>query len=144
MTHAVLATPVRASRAVRLRAPLLTAGAVAAGTLALHLRDPHEPGSWGFCPYYAATGLYCPGCGALRAVNDLTNLDVTGAASSNLLFVASIPLVLYFWVRWTQRAWAGTAPAREGHPRLAIAALVVLMVVFAVLRNLPVGSWLAP
>ena len=62
----------------RMRAPLVTIGGLAAATVALHFRDPHVQGSWGFCPS-AAMGFYCPGCGGLRAVNDLTNGEV-GAA----------------------------------------------------------------
>lgn len=147
MADAVLPAPLRsAQRAVRMRAPLLTAGAVGVATIALHLRDPHTSGSWGYCPFYAMTGMYCPGCGGLRAVNDLTNLDLVGAASSNLLFVASIPLILLFWLRWARRSWKGgevAAPAPAGTVAL-VTVVAVLMVVFTVLRNLPAGSWLAP
>ena len=74
---------------------LVTAAVVGAAAVALHFRDPHSSGSWGICPLFAATGIYCPGCGGLRAVNDLTNADVVAAASSNLLFVASIPLLVF-------------------------------------------------
>ena len=144
------------SRLDRLRAPLLTAGIVGGLTLALHFRDPHAAGSWGFCPWYALTGLYCPGCGALRAVNDLGNGDVLAALSSNLLFVAMVPLLVYWWLRWTQRAWSGapknSAPPKtpsktsawNQHAGVWIAVGTVVMLVFGVLRNLPAGSWLAP
>ena len=138
-----------AGRLERLRAPLLTAGVVGGLTIALHVRDPHSPGSWGLCPWLVLTGSYCPGCGGLRAVNDLGHGDLVGAASSNLLFVASIPLLVWFWVRWTRRAWAGAEHPAEGpawareHSTVLIGAFTVLMLVFAVLRNLP-GSWLAP
>jgi hypothetical protein len=123
---------------------LLAAGAIAAATLALHVRDPHQTGSWGICPLYAATGIYCPGCGGLRAVNDLSNGDVFGAASSNLLFVASIPLLVFFWVRWFRAGWAGRSTGDVGNPYLFTTVLVVVMAVFTVARNLPFGSWLAP
>ncbi len=83
--------PRERTRWQRVRVPLLTGGLVGAATIALHFRDPHEAGSWGYCPFSALTGLYCPGCGGLRAVNDLTNGDVLGAASSNLVFVAAGP-----------------------------------------------------
>jgi hypothetical protein len=145
-----LATEVREpTRFERLRTPLLTGGIVTGLTVALHFRDPHASGSWGFCPFYALTGLYCPGCGGLRAVNDLTNGDLLGAASSNLLFLVSIPLLVVLWLRWTNRAWTG-GPAPAGRARFGvsvgvwIAALSTVLVVFGVLRNLPVGSWLAP
>ena len=148
------ATPLAApppSRLHRLRAPLLTAGIVGGLTIALHFRDPHAAGSWGFCPWHALTGLYCPGCGALRAVNDLGNGDVLGALSSNLLFVAMVPVLVYFWLRWTQRAWSDVPKSSAQKTAVWqlpagvwIAAGTVVMLVFGVLRNLPAGSWLAP
>jgi hypothetical protein len=143
------ATPFSAtppSRLDRLRGPLLTAAVVGGLTLALHFRDPHAAGSWGFCPWHALTGLYCPGCGGLRAVNDLGNGDVVEALSSNLLFVAMVPLLVYWWVQWTQRAWSGApkASATNQHAGVWVAVGAVAMVVFGVLRNLPAGSWLAP
>jgi len=130
-----------------LRDPLLVGGAVAALTLALHLRDPHASGSWGGCPWLALTGKYCPGCGGLRAVNDLTDGHVLAALSSNLVFVASVPLLLVWWALWVRRAWTG-APATGGvsaRTRTAwIAVAAVVTLVFTVLRNTPAGAWLAP
>jgi len=109
----------------------------------LHLRDPHDSGSYGFCPFYAATGHYCPGCGGLRAVNDLTNGDLASAASSNLLFVASIPVLVYAWFRWLRVQWRGD-PAPPLNPYVLTSVSIGLMVVFTVVRNLPFGAWLEP
>ena len=124
-------------------APALVIGGLAAATLALHLRDPHESGSWGYCPS-AALGLWCPGCGALRAVNDLTNGDLAAAASSNLLLVVLAPVAVLGLALWLADSWRGT---RRSVPRSwrapLVAAAAVVLVVFTVLRNLP-GSWLAP
>ena len=134
------------TRFERLHGPLITGGLVGGLTVALHFRDPHSSGSWGYCPFYAMTGLYCPGCGGLRAVNDLTNGDLHGAASSNLVFVALVPLIVLWWVRWTSRAWTG-APVKGVAGRRAsvsIAMFAVVLLVFGVVRNLPMGSWLAP
>jgi hypothetical protein len=145
-----LATEARAAtRWDRLRTPLLTGGVVGGLTIALHFRDPHASGSWGYCPFYALTGLYCPGCGGLRAVNDLTNGDVGAAVSSNLLFVALIPVIVVLWLRWTDRAWRGaSAPAERERFGVSVGVWVtvfaVVLAVFGVLRNLPMGSWLAP
>ena len=124
---------------------MLLAGGLLAASVALHLRDPHRTGSWGFCPWLLLTGTYCPGCGGLRAVNDLTDGDVAAAASSNLLFVGPLPLVAVLWGRpsWT----AGAASYDRVDPRRHLvwaAAFLALAVGFAVLRNLPVGAWLAP
>ena len=71
--------------------PTAVVGTLATATVALHLRDPHVQGTWGICPTKAVLGIECPGCGGLRAVNDLTNLQLVDAISSNLVFVAAIP-----------------------------------------------------
>ena len=143
-TDAPPALPER-TRWQRLQGPLITGGLVGGVTIALHFRDPHSSGSSGYCPFYALTGLYCPGCGGLRAVNDLTNGDLAAGASSNLVFVALIPLIVLLWLRWTGRAWSG-APAPEGRDRFGVRVGVwvmvfaVVMVVFTVVRNLPMGA----
>jgi len=133
------------SRARRVRGPLLLAGGLLAASVALHLRDPHDAGSWGYCPWLLLTGTACPGCGGLRAVNDLTRGDVGAAASSNLLLVSSIPVLALLWVRGFGQRWRGV---RHPLPRPLVtvtAGLALLaIVVFWVVRNLPAGSWLAP
>lgn len=131
-------------RSERIRGPLLGAGALAAATLALHLRDPHVSHSWGVCPLFALTGIYCPGCGGLRGVNDLTDGHVAQAASSNLLLVLAIPFAALFFARWSYGAWTGReVRAVPAVPKAVTTGLVVLVVAFTLARNLP-GSWLAP
>ena len=138
------ATPDLSSRRQRMAAPLVTAGVVTVATLALHVRDPHAGGSWGYCPS-ALLGIWCPGCGGLRAVNDLGNGDLLGAASSNLAFVVALPFLLLGFAIWSSDRWRGVtrrfAPVLVS--RLSVA-LLALLTVFTVLRNLPAGSWLAP
>lgn len=133
-----------ASRRSRISGPLVLGGVVGVATVALHLRDPHQSGSWGYCPWKLLTGLDCPGCGSLRAVNDLTNGHLVAAASSNLLFVAMVPVAVAMWVVWLRRSWSGEpGPARSARAtRAAWTAAVVVVVVFTVLRNTPWGSWL--
>ena len=131
----------------RLAPPLAAGGLAAIGALALRVRDPHEGGSWGFCPI-ALLGLACPACGSLRAVNDLTHLDPGAAVSSNLLLVLALPVVVALWVRRLVVLWRegpdGGAPHPLDAPRSAWIALGVLVVAFTVARNLPAGAWLAP
>ena len=135
------------ARLRRLASPLATGGLAVLGTVALHLRDPHASGSWGFCPV-ALLGLSCPLCGSLRAVNDLTHLDPGAALSSNLLLVLALPVVVALWVRRLVVLWRegpdGGAPHPLDAPRWAWIALGVLVVAFTVARNLRAGAWLAP
>ena len=134
----------RPARSERMLGPALGLGGLAAATVALHLRDPHVSNSWGLCPLYALTGVYCPGCGGLRGVNDLTGGHVGAAASSNLLLVLAVPLVLLVLARWTWVSWQGRDVAVVPTlPRSVRFGLGVLIAVFWVARNLP-GSWLAP
>jgi hypothetical protein len=130
-------------RAQRLSAPLGAAALALVATLALAFRDPHRPGSWGWCPTQVLTHLDCPACGSLRAVHDLTHLDLVAAASSNLLLVVALPVVLALWLRRVVAAWRGGDAMR---PLVVPAAVWVVglgvVAAFTVVRNLP-GSWLA-
>jgi hypothetical protein len=131
-------------RSERIRGPLLSGAAVMAATFALHVRDPHVTHSWGVCPLYALTGIYCPGCGGLRGVNDLTDGHPGQAASSNLLLVLAIPFALALFARWSHAEWTGReVRAVPALPRAVQVGLVALVVAFTLARNFP-GSWLAP
>lgn len=134
------------SRLDRVRGPLVTIGALSATTLALHLRDPHQHGAWGFCPLYATTGIYCPGCGGLRAVNDLTDGHVGAALSSNVLVAVGVPIATVWLAVWLLARWRGTAvPTLPTGARKALTwAGALLALVFTIARNTPAGAWLAP
>ncbi len=109
------------------------------------MRDPHVPGAWGSCVFLDATGLWCPGCGGLRAVNDLTHLDVAGAFSSNAVAVVLVGLLAAWWAAW---AWSAatrrTLPwDRWVTPARVYAGLAVVLA-FSVLRNVPGFEALGP
>ena len=125
--------------------PLLLAGGLLGVSVLLHVRDPHRSGSWGYCPWLLLTGTYCPGCGGLRAVNDLTDGDLVAAASANLMFVASVPVLVGLWGRSLTDRWRGVVRRAEPRRQLLLALLfLVLAVAFAVVRNTGPGAWLAP
>lgn len=139
-----LERPAERTRSQRMVGPFAVIGGLGAATLALALRDPHVQGSWGLCPS-AAMGLSCPGCGGLRAVNDLTHGDVAAAASSNLAFIIAAPFIVLGLAVWALDRWTGRQ--RAVPPRLVTGGFIALgvgLLVFTVLRNLPAGSWLAP
>ena len=132
------------ARRASLRDPAI-AGAVGVGAFALlHFHDPHESGSYGFCPFLELTGKPCPGCGGLRAINNLTRGDIVGAISSNLMAVALVGVLAVAWVLWVVRRMRG-----DSGPMIVLSTKVGLVViaafaVFGIVRNLPFGSWLLP
>ncbi len=132
-------------RAAHLRGPLLVGGIGLAVASVLHLRDPHADGSYGFCPFLTLTGLPCPGCGGLRAMNDLTRGDLVAAISSNALAVGLVVALVGLWAVWFTRRLRGQPHAQlltVGTP--TVLAGVAVITVFGVLRNTPWGAWLAP
>jgi len=138
-----VSAPDEAGRRASATAPLVTGGVVAAATVLLAVRDPHVTGSYGVCPLFTLTGLWCPACGGLRATHDLARGDLAGAWSMNALWVLLVPVVAVLWGRWLVRARRGERAA----PAPAWAAWVLLAAVlgFGVLRNVPaLAPWLAP
>ncbi len=116
-----------------------------AAVAAVGLHDPHVPGSWGVCPFLAVTGYYCPGCGGLRAVNDLVHLHPLAAVSSNVLAVLFVVLGSLGWAVWFfSRLFNRRIDVDVLLPRWAGFAALAVVVVFTVVRNTPWGAWLAP
>ncbi|GAB4085748.1 DUF2752 domain-containing protein [Myceligenerans cantabricum] len=119
----------------RLRAPLVTAAAVGAGTVLVVVRDPHVEHSYGFCPLLLFAGYACPLCGGLRSTHDLAHLDVAGAWAANPLWVVLAPTLVVLWAVWLVRRARG----RSGPylPSWTALSLLGVLTAFAVLRNVP-------
>ena len=130
--------------AARLRAPALIGAAGLGAAVLLHFHDPHQSGAYGYCPFLALTGKPCPGCGGLRAVNDLTRGDFVGAVSSNVLAVALVAGLAVAWVLWVARRLRGKVDSMITLNLQAGLVLIGVLTVFGILRNTPWGSWLAP
>ena len=122
--------------------PVGAAVGVLAATLALRLRDPHVTGSWGFCPLRALTGLDCPFCGGLRAVNDLSRLRLSDAVHSNALLVGLVPVLIAGWAWWAWRSSRGRPVRAPSGPRgrLLWWSAVAVALAFTVFRNTVWGS----
>ena len=112
----------------------------------VYLVDPAGSSLYPLCPFYAATGLYCPVCGSLRATNRLLHGDVASAFGFNPLLLLALPVIAYAYASVVLRAWRG-----EGLPRLRVGppaawGLALFVALFAVLRNTELGAfeWMAP
>jgi hypothetical protein len=127
-----------------MRGPAIVGAAGVAAVTLISLRDPHGDGSYGYCPFLLITGHPCPGCGGLRAVNDLSHGDVLGAISSNVLAVALVGVLGVLWLTWTIRRSRGEDKPMVRLSERSGVMVIAVAVVFGIVRNTPWGSWLAP
>jgi Protein of unknown function (DUF2752) len=87
------------------------------------------------CPFHWLTGLYCPGCGATRALHALLHGNLEKAFSMNIVFVLALPLVLILLLKQVIQLPAGLFKATKFFSDARPWAW--LLISFAVLRNLP-------
>ncbi|MGE0879047.1 MAG: DUF2752 domain-containing protein [Acidimicrobiia bacterium] len=123
----------------RYRGPIVT-GALGLGALAYAAAiDPAKGGVFPACPFHAATGLWCPGCGSLRGIHDLLHGNVAAALSSNALLVVTLPLIAWAWL-----AWIVPSLRCKRIPMAAVWGLFAVALVFGVARNTTGFAALAP
>ncbi|GGZ31266.1 membrane protein [Streptomyces poonensis] len=105
--------------------------------------DPNEPGHYPVCPLLHLTGLYCPGCGGLRAAHAFAHGDLATALTANALAVGAFLGFAAVWTVWVVHAVRGR-PLRLVLAPVALWSLGAFVLVFTVVRNLPFGGWLHP
>ncbi|WP_258050146.1 DUF2752 domain-containing protein [Streptomyces finlayi] len=132
-----------ASRSRRLATPVGVLAVVLGAFAYVGTVDPNEPGHYPACPLLQLTGILCPGCGGLRSAHAVAHGDLATALGSNAFAVVGYAVFAVVWVLWTVRA------SRGQRLRITLApvywwGLGVLLLIFAVVRNLPFGSALAP
>ena len=130
-------------RARRLALPGAMAVMAALGTAYVAAVDPNQEGHYPLCPTYALAGVYCPGCGMLRATHDLAHLDLAGAFARNPLAVPIYLGIAWLFVRWVVARWRGEQ-LRWDPPTWLPAVLAFAFIAFTVARNLPGWTWLSP
>lgn len=120
-------------RARFLSLDILFLAALGAVIVVLYFLDPSENPLFPPCPSNAITGLYCPGCGTLRALHALSHLNLREALSFNALTVLALPFLPFL----------ALFPEKFSSPKISLAILIIILL-FCVLRNLPYFSFLAP
>jgi hypothetical protein len=119
----------------------LTASAVVAlgagGLSIIYLLDPSSSDLYPPCPFLALTGFYCPGCGTIRALHQLTLGHPVAALDLNPLMVLLLPFVAYFLASHAMLAVTGR-PLRRFFVRPALIwTLLGIILVYWLLRNVP-------
>jgi Protein of unknown function (DUF2752) len=118
----------------------------AAGVVLLRFFDPATSGIFPPCPLHYLTGLYCPGCGSLRAIHQLLHGNLAEAWALNPLTMILLPFVVYGLASEALLQLRGCGLPRIFLPATAIRVLCVVIVLFGIARNLPLHpfSLLAP
>ena len=110
-----------------LRHAMVAAIVACASWAVFFLIDPATHSFLPPCLFHAFTGLYCPGCGATRALHELAHGHCIAALRLNALVVLGLPL------------GCAMAVCRErcGLPSWWLWALFVCVVLFGLARNIP-------
>jgi hypothetical protein len=126
--------------------PLAVAGGAIAAVVTVGLRDPHAAGNYPTCPSIALFGVHCPGCGSMRAMHEFAHGDLGGMLSRNVLVPLGLVLLAWAWVSWFDRRLGRARVPALRPPVPVLYGSIVVLVLFAVLRNLPISpfSGLAP
>jgi len=133
------------------RAQIVLAACACGGASAfLYAVDPNRHAVYPQCLLYNATGIYCAGCGATRAIHALLHGRVIEALHDNALFVTVLPLLLfvvgsYMLTAWNANAWPQVHVDGGRLTRRGIG-IALLLIGFMVARNLPGWpfEWLRP
>ena len=117
-----------------LAAMFLLGGAV---IVLLRTFDPATSGVFPPCPVRYLTGLYCPGCGSLRAMHALLHGELGRAWAMNPLMIVTLPFVTYGLVSEALLELGGSRLPEVMLPASWIRAFCFVVVLYAVARNLP-------
>jgi len=87
------------------------------------------------CMFHQLTGLYCPGCGATRALSAMLHGDLKSSLHNNLLLFPLLALIVFLLMK----------PETSLKQPFAIT-IVAVVLAFTILRNIPAApfTYLAP
>ncbi|MEB3218811.1 MAG: DUF2752 domain-containing protein [Nostocales cyanobacterium 94392] len=123
----------------------LTSFIVFAGIILYYL-NPAASQLYPPSPFRAITGLYCPGCGSLRAIHQLLHGHFLAALDLNPLMVLATPYLIYSFISYTSPVILGQKIPQVYIKPAWIWWFLKIVLVYWVLRNIPVApfNWLAP
>lgn len=112
----------------------------------LRWNHPHDVSAIPECPSQSIAGVYCPGCGSLRATHHLLNGRISDSLAQNpLMLVIGVPvgvlglIVLASWARVRPLPiWLASRAASW-----VLVGAGVLLIVFGIVRNID-APWADP
>lgn len=93
------------------------------------------------CPIYYVTHLYCPGCGITRLLFSIIHLDFYQAFRYNpLVFILIILGFIYIILKLILKRFNINLVI----PNYIWYIILIIVIVYGILRNIPEFSWLSP
>jgi len=89
------------------------------------------------CMFYKLTGLFCPGCGFLRAFHQLLHFNLIRALDYNCLSVFLLPLIIIELLNEIVFRIQKRKIYQLFIPQKFIFVLLILIILFFILRNIP-------
>jgi hypothetical protein len=136
MGKACLFTKRKGDNFHRLRVLLIFLSGLTTACL-LYTFNPADSRLYAPCPFHALTGLYCPGCGSLRAIHQLLHMHLLSAFKLNPLLVLSIPLLGYLLLHPYVAASKKHFLSDVNMPAFLIWIYLGIVVSFWIIRNTP-------
>lgn len=96
------------------------------------------------CVFHLITGLYCPGCGASRMCLSILQGDFHRAFSYNPLLFLMTPLLGAYFIRQAFHYIKGVKWRMSKWESVLWKIVVVLLIFFGIVRNLPGMQGLLP
>ena len=107
------------------------------GMLALYVFwNPTETNIFPSCPVYAATGIYCPGCGSQRAAHKILNGNIVEGIRHNYLIVLLAMVLLYQGFVYVMNDLLSKNIPNLLHKSKVTFSILIIVVLFWVLRNI--------
>ena len=107
-------------------------------------RDPSEQGITPPCLIFTFTGLYCPGCGSLRALHQLLNGNIMNAFWLNPLIFLSIPFVAFVFLILRSKKLHSKFLRSNLHRNIGILFCFAIVIPYWVLRNTNIEPFAFP
>ncbi len=107
------------------------------GMLSLYVFwNPTETNLFPSCPVYAATGIYCPGCGSQRAAHKILNGNIIEGVRHNYMIVLLAMVLLYQGFVYVMNDMLGKNIPNLLHKSKVTFSILIIVILFWVLRNI--------
>ncbi|MDR1964896.1 MAG: DUF2752 domain-containing protein [Planctomycetaceae bacterium] len=111
----------------------------ATGLVILFLKHPSDSWLMPRCPFHVLTGLYCPGCGSLRAMYYLLHGHFSVSFRYQPLLVPFLLVILFVGGKRIYEIYNNSTVSFK-HELLFYKIFLLVICLFFVMRNIPLDS----